>query len=128
MTDCLPPILICILSDHVSFNYLSQVTALIPFVISVEVPPSPVKGQTSEHLSSNPILPYFKVNLGDQVRSWASHKVCMQCVESLRMWTKEKRDKLAFGIPVIWPIPRDHYTDCYFCLEKTSGYNKKNKY
>lgn len=70
---------------------------------------------------------YFKIKLGDQDRSWAPHKVCKQCVESLRMWTKGTRDKLAFGIPMIWREPRSHCTDCYFCLVKTSGYNKKNK-
>ena len=46
---------------------------------------------------------YFKVRLGDQVRFWALHMVCKQCVKSLWM-------------------------DCYFRLMKTSWYNKKNKY
>ena len=32
---------------------------------------------------------YFKVNLGDQHKPWDPRKVCKQCVESLRMWTKE---------------------------------------
>lgn len=66
------------------------------------------------------------MNIGDQGKSWAPHKVCKQCVEMLRMWTKGKRDKLAFGIPMIWREPRDQ-SDCYFCTVKTFGYNKKNK-
>ncbi|XP_070613747.1 uncharacterized protein [Erythrolamprus reginae] len=72
-------------------------------------------------------LAYFKVKIGDQDKSWAPHKVCKQCVERLRMWTKGTRDKLPFGIPMIWQEPRDHSSDCYFCIVKTSGYNKKNK-
>lgn len=70
---------------------------------------------------------YFKVKIGDQDKKWAPHKVCKQCVESLRMWTKGTRDKLSFGIPMIWREPKDHSSDCYFCIVKTSGYNKKNK-
>lgn len=72
-------------------------------------------------------LAYFKVRIGDQDKSWAPHKVCKQCVESLRMWTKGTRGKLPFGIPMIWREPKDHLSDCYFCIVKTSGYNKKNK-
>ena len=70
---------------------------------------------------------YFKVKLGDEDKSWAPHKVCKKCVESLRMWTKGTRDKLPFGIPMVWREPRDHSSDCYFCIVKTSGYNKRNK-
>uniref|UniRef100_A0A6P7GL81 Uncharacterized protein LOC114333513 n=1 Tax=Diabrotica virgifera virgifera TaxID=50390 RepID=A0A6P7GL81_DIAVI len=43
------------------------------------------------------------------------------------MWTKGERAKLPFGIPMIWREPKDHSSDCYFCIVKTSGYNKKNK-
>ena len=70
---------------------------------------------------------YFKLKLCDQDKIWAPHKVCKQCVESLRMWTKGTREKLAFGIPMVWREQKDHSTDCYFCLVKTSGFNKKNK-
>lgn len=71
---------------------------------------------------------YFKVKIGDQDKSWAPHKVCKQCVESLRMWTKGTRKKLPFGIPMVWREPKDHLSDCYFCIVKTSGFNKKNKH
>ena len=43
------------------------------------------------------------------------------------MWTKGTRENLAFGIPMVWQEQKYHSTDCYFCLVKTSGFNKKNK-
>lgn len=67
------------------------------------------------------------MKIGDQDKKWAPHKICEQCVESLRMWTKGTRDKLSFSIPMIWREPKDHTSDCYVCIMKTSGYNKKNK-
>lgn len=73
-------------------------------------------------------LAYFKVKLGDQDKPWAPHKVCKPCIENLRQWTKGKREKLAFGIPMVWREPKNHIDDCYFCLINTSGYNKKNKH
>lgn len=70
---------------------------------------------------------YFHVKIGDQDKYWAPHIVCKPCVENLRQWTKGKRNKLAFGIPMIWREPKNHVNDCYFCLVQTSGYNKKTK-
>lgn len=70
---------------------------------------------------------YFKVILGDQDKSWAPHQVCKPCVENLRQWTKGKRVKMAFGIPMIWREPKDHVEDCYFCMVKTSGHSRKTK-
>ena len=43
------------------------------------------------------------------------------------MWTKGTHKKLAFGIPMVWREQKDHSTDCYFCLVKISGFNKKIK-
>lgn len=71
---------------------------------------------------------YFKVKLGDQDKPWAPHTVCKPCVENLRQWTKGKRKKLAFGVPMVWREQRNHVDDCYFCLTKTSGYSKKTRH
>ena len=62
----------------------------------------------------------FKIKLGHQDKPWAHHKVYKQCVESLRIWAKGTHEKLAFGIPMVWREQKDHCTDCYFCLVKTS--------
>ena len=70
---------------------------------------------------------YFTANFGDQDKPWTPHKVCKQCVGSLWIWTKRIRGELAFGIPLVWREQKDHCTDCYFCLVKTSEFNKKNK-
>lgn len=72
-------------------------------------------------------MTYFGIRFGDQDKSWAPHKVCKPFVENLRQWSKGKRQKLAFGIQMIWREPRNHVDDCYFCLVQTSDLNKKNK-
>ncbi|XP_076057274.1 uncharacterized protein LOC143034813 [Oratosquilla oratoria] len=70
---------------------------------------------------------YFKVKLGDQDKPWAPHKVCHSCEENLRQWTKGK-DKITFGIPMIWREPRDHVTDCYFCVTRVAGFTSKTRH
>ncbi|GBM27629.1 hypothetical protein AVEN_35283-1 [Araneus ventricosus] len=34
---------------------------------------------------------YFKLQLGDQDKPWAPHKVCRRCEEDLRLWFKDVR-------------------------------------
>ena len=70
---------------------------------------------------------YFNLKLGDQDKEWAPNFVCETCLANLRGWSKGKRKSLSFSIPVIWREPKDHVTDCYFCLTKTEGFNAKNK-
>ena len=71
---------------------------------------------------------YFGLTLGDQDKKWAPHAVCHNCEEMLRDWTKGKRKGLPFGIPMTWREPKDHTTDCYFCLINTKGVGKKNRH
>ena len=63
---------------------------------------------------------YFQVPLGDQGKKWAPQIVSHNCEEMLRDWTKEKRKGLRFG------EPKEHLTDCYFCLANKKGTGKKN--
>ena len=91
------------------------------------------RASISVFLSSKSILHILSKNLGIKTsgyKPWVPHKVCKHCVESLRMWTKGTRDKLTFGVPMVWRKSNDHCTNCYFCLVKYSTiqlYNKKDK-
>ena len=69
---------------------------------------------------------YFDMKLGDQDKSWAPHIVCKTCVESLRGWTNGKL-KLKFAVPMVWRETKNHFDDCYFCLNNMNGFNKNKK-
>ena len=43
-------------------------------------------------------------------------------------WTKRKQKGLPFGVPMVWREPRDHVTNCYFCMINTKGVGKKNRH
>ena len=49
------------------------------------------------------------------------------CKEILQDWTKGKRKELHSVIPMVWREPKEHLTDCYFCLVNTKGIGKKNR-
>lgn len=69
---------------------------------------------------------YFGCKVGDQDKSWAPHICCVSCVSLLTAWSKGSR-QMKFGIPMIWREPRDHVSDCYFCLTNVSGITSKSK-
>ena len=69
---------------------------------------------------------YFQIPLGDQDKKWSSHIVCHNCEEMIRDWTKGKRKGLPFGVSMVWREPRDHVTNCYFCMVNTKDVGKKN--
>ena len=70
---------------------------------------------------------YFGVKLGDQDKVWAPHKVCRNCVSSLRQWSIGKLRSLAFGVPMVWRKPNGHGKKSYFCSYVNAGFNVKNK-
>ena len=70
---------------------------------------------------------YFQVPLGNQEKKWVPHIVCHNCEEILWNWTKGKQKSLPFGITMVWHVPKEHFTDCYFCLVNTKGIGKKNQ-
>jgi len=69
---------------------------------------------------------YFKMRIGDQEKSFAPHTVCKKCSSNLSMWSAGKLTKLPFSTPMSWREQRSHGEDCYFCLTKVAGFNKKN--
>ena len=70
---------------------------------------------------------YFGCKLCDQDKKWAPHVCCQSCCNGLRDWFSGRRSSMPFAVPMIWREPRDHITDCYFCLTKVSGFSSKNK-
>ena len=58
-------------------------------------------------------LAYFGVALGDQDKSWAAHKVCKTCLESLRLWSNRERKSLNFGVPMVWREQKNHNDNCF---------------
>ena len=70
---------------------------------------------------------YFGIQLGDQDKCWAPHKVCYVCVEDLRKWSKGLKRGFRFGNPMVWREQTNHSDNCYFCCTDISVYNSKNK-
>lgn len=70
---------------------------------------------------------YFGCPLGDQDKSWAPHIICTSCSSGLRDWLNGRKAAMPFAIPMVWREPRDHVSDCYFCLVNTNGFSAKNK-
>ena len=66
--------------------------------------------------------------MGDQDKKWAPHICCATCVRKLTQWLSGgSRSHMPFAVPMIWREPKDHITDCYFCLTKISGFSSKNR-
>ena len=49
------------------------------------------------------------------------------CVSGLLKFYHGKQGRLASGVPIVSGSQVNHCDNCYFCLCKVSGYNKKNK-
>lgn len=53
---------------------------------------------------------------------------CFSCHKNLTNWFNGKPTKMPFGQPMIWREPKDHVSDCYFCLTDVKGFSKKSKH
>ena len=69
---------------------------------------------------------YFGMKIGDQDKTWAPHVICILCNCNLTQWLKGK-GKMSFAIPMVWWEPKDHTTDCYFCLTNVIGISTKHR-
>lgn len=69
---------------------------------------------------------YFN-NKIDQNKTWAPEICCTKCVTLLSGWLKGSRH-MPFAVPMIWREPKDHLTDCYFCLTNISGISSKSRH
>ena len=70
---------------------------------------------------------YFGMKLVDQDKSWAFHKVCQHCAETLHFWTQGKVSSMRFGVSLVWREPKNHHDICYFCMADMSGWNQPKK-
>lgn len=70
---------------------------------------------------------YFGCKVGDQDKSWAPHICCVTCSRLLTGWANGSRH-MPFAVPMVWREPKDHSSDCYFCLTNTTGITSKSKH
>ena len=67
----------------------------------------------------------FGCKVGDQEKEWAPHVCCLACYSLLLQWLAGKKGKMPFAVPMIWRVPSNHDTDCYFCMTCTVRWTKK---
>lgn len=70
---------------------------------------------------------YFGIKITNQDKRWVPHFCCSRCSVLLKEWSTGNGSGMPFGIPAIWREPKNHSTDCYFCVVNTVGFNRKNK-
>lgn len=68
---------------------------------------------------------YFNIKIKELTVPWLPKIVCKLCVEHLRQWASGKRAHLKYSVPMIWSEPKNHLDDCYFCVVKLHGINRK---
>lgn len=74
-------------------------------------------------------LNYFNIfneTIRHQDKEWAPHHICSDCRRKLFNSTSTC-NAFWFKEPMKWLEPRNHDDDCYFCLTKAKGYNRKFK-
>jgi len=59
---------------------------------------------------------YFGCKVGDQDTKWAPHVCCTTCSCKFNAWVNGKGRCMPFGGPIVWRMPCNYRTDCYFCI------------
>jgi len=68
----------------------------------------------------------FWGKVGYRDKSWASHICCVICVRLHTGWVNGAC-QILFAIPMVWREPKDHSSDCYFCLTNVTGITSISK-
>lgn len=71
--------------------------------------------QDLNRVARNVYNAYFCITLGDEDRSRAPKKAC---VEVLRLHKNSAKKSVAFAIPVVQKVLQNQVNDCYFCMVK----------
>jgi len=59
---------------------------------------------------------YFGCKVWGQDKKLAPHMCCTMCSSKLNVWVNGKGCFVPFGGPMVWRVPSNHSTDCYFCM------------
>lgn len=70
---------------------------------------------------------FFLIRLGNQDKCWAPNKVCLMCIEGLRLWRNSQKNSMPFVVPVVWRRPQNYFNYCYFCMIHIKDYNSKSR-
>src|SRR4051812_45987613 len=70
---------------------------------------------------------YFDCKVGDQDKPWAPHISRSTCNTQLIHWLNRSRKSIPFAVPMVWRVPKDHVSDCYFYLTDIAGHTAKTK-
>lgn len=68
----------------------------------------------------------FGFSMANLDKPWTPDHCCIACHHNILGFESGKH-KLQFSVPAIWREPRDHISDCYFCIMTIGSYTKKSK-
>jgi len=64
---------------------------------------------------------------GNQDKIWVRHICSVTCVQLFTGWVNGLH-QMPFTIPMFWREPKDHSSNCYFCLTNITGNIYKSKH